>query len=97
VNRRDFLLSSAAPLVAAPGTVHMGHRVFDGLACHGGAGHLVYYDSKTGRMHDVGDLNRLCSEEQLRRGPQSKTHARFGEGRIFRYDPRTDEIEELDA
>jgi hypothetical protein len=56
-------------------------KAYAGLAYHGGAGHLVYYDSKTDRVHDVGDLNDLTGEAQLRRGPQSKIHAKFGEGK----------------
>ncbi len=56
-------------------------KVYAGLAYHGGGGHLVYYDSKAGVMHDVGDLNDLTGQAALRRGPQSKIHAKFGEGR----------------
>jgi hypothetical protein len=55
-------------------------KVYAGLAYHGGGGHLVYYDSKTDRVVDVGDLNELTGESHLRRGPQSKIHAKFGEG-----------------
>ncbi|MFN7999063.1 MAG: hypothetical protein U0Q18_35910 [Bryobacteraceae bacterium] len=55
-------------------------KVYAGLAYHGADGHLVYYDSKTGRMHDAGNLTQLCGESNLRRGPQSKIHAKFGEG-----------------
>jgi hypothetical protein len=56
-------------------------KVYVGLANHGGGGHLVYYDSKTDRMRDVGNLNDLTGESQLNRGPQSKIHAKFGEGK----------------
>ena len=56
-------------------------KVYAGLAYHGGDGHLVYYDSKAGSMHDVGNLTELCGESQVRRGPQSKIHAKFGEGK----------------
>ncbi len=56
-------------------------KVYAGLAYHGGDGHLVYYDSKTGVMHDAGNLTELCGESQLKRGPQSKIHAKFGEGK----------------
>jgi hypothetical protein len=56
-------------------------KVYAGLAYHGGDGHLVYYDSKTDSMHDVGNLTALCGESLLRRGPQSKIHAKFGEGK----------------
>jgi hypothetical protein len=48
---------------------------------HGGSGHLVYYDSRADRVHDIGDLNTLTGEANLRRGPQSKIHSRFGEGK----------------
>ena len=65
----------AALLAASDG------KVYAGLAYHGGGGHLVYYDSKTGLMHDVGNLNELCGERNLKRGPQSKIHAKFGEGK----------------
>jgi hypothetical protein len=56
-------------------------KVYAGLAYHGGDGHLVYYDSKTDRMHDVGNLTELCGESHVNRGPQSKIHAKFGEGK----------------
>ncbi|MEK7403887.1 MAG: hypothetical protein AAB225_02145 [Acidobacteriota bacterium] len=56
-------------------------KVYAGLAYHGGGGHLVYYDSKTDRVHDAGDLTELAGEAHFRRGPQSKIHARFGEGK----------------
>jgi hypothetical protein len=32
-------------------------------------------------MHDVGNLTELSGESALRRGPQSKIHAKFGEGK----------------
>ncbi|MDP2998758.1 MAG: hypothetical protein Q8N47_14830 [Bryobacterales bacterium] len=64
----------AALLAASDG------KVYSGLAYHGGDGHLVYYDSKTDRVVDVGNLTELSGESQLRRGPQSKIHAKFGEG-----------------
>lgn len=56
-------------------------KVYAGLAYHGGDGHLVFYDSKSDRMHDVGNLTELAGESHLRRGPQSKIHAKFGEGK----------------
>ena len=56
-------------------------KVYAGLANHGGGGHLLYYDSKTDAMHDVGNLTELCGESHLKRGPQSKIHAKFGEGK----------------
>jgi hypothetical protein len=55
-------------------------KVYAGLAYHGGDGHLVYYDSKADRVHDVGNLTELAGEGNLHRGPQSKIHAKFGEG-----------------
>ncbi len=56
-------------------------KVYAGLAYHGGDGHLVYYDSHTDRMRDVGNLTELCGESHVKRGPQSKIHAKFGEGK----------------
>lgn len=56
-------------------------KVYAGLANHGGGGHLVYYDSKTGRMVDAGNLDELTGEALVKRGPQSKIHAKFGEGK----------------
>jgi hypothetical protein len=55
-------------------------KVYVGLTCHGCDGHLVFYDSKCDRMVDVGDLTSLCGESGLHLGPQSKIHAKFGEG-----------------
>lgn len=65
----------AALLAASDG------KVYAGLAYHGGDGHLVFYDSKQDRVHDVGNLTELCGESHLKRGPQSKIHAKFGEGK----------------
>ena len=65
----------AALLAASDG------KVYAGLAYHGGSGHLVFYDSKADRTQDVGDLNTLTGEANLRRGPQSKIHSKFGEGK----------------
>ena len=65
----------AALLAASDG------KVYVGLACHGCSGHLVYYDSVTGKMVDVGDLNSLTGQSGLAVGPQSKIHAKFGEGK----------------
>jgi hypothetical protein len=56
-------------------------KVYAGLACHGCDGHLVFYDSKSDKMVDVGDLTRLCGENGLGLGPQSKVHAKMGEGK----------------
>lgn len=65
----------AALLAASDG------KVYAGLANHGGDGHLVYYEPKEDRVHDVGNLTTLCGEQNLHRGPQSKIHAKFGEGK----------------
>jgi hypothetical protein len=65
----------AALLAASDG------KVYAGLACHGCTGHLVFYDSKKDKMIDVGDLNGLTGEQGLEIGPQSKIHAKFGEGK----------------
>jgi hypothetical protein len=56
-------------------------KVYVGLACHGCNGHLVYYDSTSNEMVDVGDLTKLTSEDGLGTGPQAKIHAKFGEGK----------------
>jgi hypothetical protein len=56
-------------------------RVYVGLALHGGDGRLVWYDPKTDTMHDPGPLTRLSGEQFLGRGPQSKIHVKFGEGK----------------
>jgi hypothetical protein len=56
-------------------------KVYVGLACHGCSGHLVYYDAKKDRMIDVEDLTTLAGENGLGLGPQSKIHAKFGEGK----------------
>lgn len=64
----------AALLAASDG------KVYAGLAYHSGDGHIVYFDSKTRQMHDIGNLTELCGEQDLKRGPQSKIHAKFGEG-----------------
>jgi len=65
----------AALLAASDG------KVYAGLACHGCSGHIVYYDSKLDKMVDIGDLNTLTGEQGLGLGPQSKVHAKFGEGK----------------
>lgn len=56
-------------------------KVYVGLAYHGGDGHMACYDSKTDQMTDIGNLTELCGEQNLHRGPQSKIHAKFGEGK----------------
>jgi hypothetical protein len=56
-------------------------NIYVGLAYSGGDGHLAYYDSKADVMHDAGNLTELCGESGLHRGPQSKIHAKFGEGK----------------
>jgi hypothetical protein len=65
----------AALLAASDG------KVYVGLACHGCSGHLVFYDSLKDTIVDVGDLNTLTGQNGLAVGPQSKIHARFGEGK----------------
>jgi hypothetical protein len=65
----------AALLAASDG------KVYAGLACHGCNGHLIYFDSRADRMVDVGDLNKLTGQDGLPVGPQSKIHAKFGEGK----------------
>ena len=55
-------------------------KVYVGLACHGCDGHLVYFDSQKDQMVDVGNLTTLAGENELHLGPQSKIHAKFGEG-----------------
>lgn len=55
-------------------------KVYIGLAYHGGDGHLVCYDPKTDQVSDLGNLTRLAGEANLGIGPQSKIHAKFGEG-----------------
>jgi hypothetical protein len=61
-------------------TVAHDGKVYAGLACHGCDGHLVMYDPATDRVTDLGNLTRLAGEANLRIGPQSKIHAKFGEG-----------------
>jgi hypothetical protein len=61
-------------------TVAHDGRVYAGLACHGCDGHMVMYDPATDRVTDLGNLTRLAGEASLRIGPQSKIHAKFGEG-----------------
>jgi hypothetical protein len=56
-------------------------KVYAGLACHGCDGHLVMYDSRDDRVVDLGNLTCLCAEAALHLGPQSKIHAKLGEGR----------------
>lgn len=56
-------------------------KVYVGLAYHGGDGHLVFYDPNMEAIHDVGSLTEFCGEQFLKRGPQSKIHTKFGEGK----------------
>jgi len=65
----------AALLAASDG------KVYVGLACHGCDGHLVYFDPKADHMVDVGDLNKLTGQDGVNVAPQSKIHAKFGEGK----------------
>jgi len=55
-------------------------KVYAGLACHGCDGHMVMYDPAADRLTDLGDLTRLAGGSNLHIGPQSKIHAKFGEG-----------------
>jgi len=55
-------------------------KVYAGLACHGCDGHMVMYDPAADRVSDLGNLTRLAGEDNLQAGPQSKIHAKFGEG-----------------
>jgi hypothetical protein len=61
-------------------TVAHDGKVYAGLACHGCDGHMVMYDPASDRVTDLGNLTRLAGEASLRIGPQSKIHAKFGEG-----------------
>ena len=65
----------AALTVAGDGSVYAG------LAYHGGDGHMVCYDPVSDRMIDIGNLTSLSGEAALHLGPQSKIHAKFGEGK----------------
>jgi hypothetical protein len=56
-------------------------KVYVGLAYHGGDGHLVSYDPKRDVVRDLGAITQLCGEQSLQRGPQSKIHTKFGEGK----------------
>jgi hypothetical protein len=62
-------------------TVARDGKVYIGLAYHGGDGHIVCFDPVPDRVIDLGNLTQLCGESALRRGPQSKIHAKFGEGK----------------
>ena len=68
-------------------TVAHDGKVYAGLACHGCDGHLVMYDPATDRVNDLGNLTRLAGEASLRIGPQSKIHAKFGEGVVLGLEP----------
>ena len=56
-------------------------KVYAGLACHGCDGHMVVFDPKADRVIDIGNLTQLAGESALHIGPQSKIHAKFGEGK----------------
>jgi hypothetical protein len=64
----------AALLAASDG------KVYTSFSYHGGDGRFLCYDSKADRALDLGNLTELCGEQHQRRGPQSKIHAKFGEG-----------------
>lgn len=56
-------------------------KVYAGLACHGCDGHMVMYDPKADRIIDIGNLTHLSGGSARHVGPQSKIHAKFGEGK----------------
>jgi hypothetical protein len=64
----------AALLAASDG------RVYTSFSYHGGDGRFLCYDSRSDRTLDLGNITELCGEQHQRRGPQSKIHAKFGEG-----------------
>ncbi|MCX6621507.1 MAG: hypothetical protein NTY38_10580, partial [Acidobacteria bacterium] len=61
-------------------------------------GHFVYYDVKTRKAVDKGRINNhesIC--RTLGIDDEGHVFGSFGHGQLFKYDPRTDEIEELDV
>jgi hypothetical protein len=59
-------------------------------------GHFVYYDVARRKASDKGRVNNwesLC--RTLAIDDRGNVYGSFGRGRIFRYDPRTDEVREL--
>jgi hypothetical protein len=61
-------------------------------------GHFVYYDVATGKKADKGRINNwdsIC--RTLGIDDDGNVYGSFGAGHIFKYDPRTDKISELEA
>jgi hypothetical protein len=59
-------------------------------------GHFVYYDVATRKAVDKGRINNwesIC--RTLGIDDEGYVYGSFGQGQVFRYDPRTDEIREL--
>ena len=59
-------------------------------------GHFVYYDVARGTVSDKGRINNwesLCRTVAV--DDRGNVYGSFGQGQIFRYDPRTDELREL--
>ena len=60
--------------------------------------HFVYYDVKTRKAVDKGRINNwesIC--RTLGVDDEGNVYGSFGKGEIFKYDPRTDAITELDV
>jgi hypothetical protein len=61
-------------------------------------GHFVYYDVATRRAVDKGRVNNFESIcRTLGIDDEGNVYGSFGQGQIYRFDPRTDEIVELPA
>jgi hypothetical protein len=59
-------------------------------------GHFVYYDVRTRRAVDKGRINNFESIcRTLGIDDEGNVYGSFGDGQIFKYDPRTDAIREL--
>ena len=59
-------------------------------------GHFVYYDVATGAKVDMGRMNNwdsIC--RTLGIDDEGNVYGSFGAGRIYKYDPRTDNVREL--
>ncbi|MCP5118317.1 MAG: hypothetical protein GY953_46485, partial [bacterium] len=58
--------------------------------------HLMYYDVVKGKTVDLGRINNFESIcRTLGIDDQGRVYGSFGRGQIFKYDPRSDAIEEL--
>ncbi len=55
-------------------------RVYVGLNQHGKGGTVAVYDPKTDTMKNLGDINRIVGQTNLRIEPQSKVHSQICEG-----------------